>query len=64
MRIGIDVLRSLEHHVFEQMRESRSPGPLILGADVIPDGDVRNRRRVILRQDHAQPVRQREQLVC
>jgi hypothetical protein len=49
--------------VLEQVRKSGTPGPLILRADVIPDGDVRDRRRVVLRENHAQAVRKGQQLI-
>ena len=63
VRLGLDVLRALEHHVLEEVREPGAARPLVLRADVIPDRDVHDRRRVILGQDHAQPVRQRRDLV-
>ncbi len=53
-----NVLGAGEHHVLEQVRE---PGPtrlLVLRADVVPDGDRRDRRGVILGEEHGQPVRQ------
>jgi hypothetical protein len=49
--------------VLEQMSEAGAAWPLVLRADVIPDGHMNDGRRVILRQDHLQPVRQRDQLV-
>ena len=63
VRLGLDVLRALEHHVLEEVREPGAARPLVLRADVIPDRDVHDRRRVILGEDHAQPVRQRRDLI-
>ncbi len=48
-----------EHHVLEQVREAGAAGHLVLRADVIPDVDRDRRRRVILREDDREPVRQR-----
>jgi hypothetical protein len=53
---GPDVLGSLEHHVFEQVSEPRSPGPLVRGADVVVHGNRDRRRRVILGDDDAETV--------
>ena len=50
---GLDVLRALEHHVLEEVREAGAARPLVLRADVVPDLGVHDRRRVILEQDHA-----------
>ena len=63
VRLGLDVLRALEHHVLEQVREAGAARPLVLRADVVPDRHVHDRRRVILGEDHPQPVRQRRDLV-
>jgi hypothetical protein len=30
VRLGLDVLRALEHHVLEEVREAGAPGPLVL----------------------------------
>ena len=51
MPFGLDVLRALEHHVLEQVREAGPAGPLVLRPDVIPDLRVDDRRRVILEED-------------
>ena len=59
VRLGLDVLRALEHQVLEEMREPGAARLLVLRADVIPELQVDDRRRVILRQHHRQPVRQR-----
>ena len=63
VRIRLHVLRALEHHVLEEMREPGAAGTLVLRSDVIPDRDVHDWRRVILGQDHAEPVRQRRDLI-
>ena len=63
VRLGLHVLRALEHHVFEQVREPGATRLLVPRADVIPDRDVHDRRRVILREDHPQPVRKCRDLV-
>jgi hypothetical protein len=63
VRLGFDVFRTLEHHVLEQVRETGAPRPLVLRADVVRQVDVDDRRRVILRQDDPQPVRQGRHLV-
>ena len=59
MSFGFDVLRSLEHHVLEEVCE---PGPsrtLVLRPDVIPDLEVNDRRGVIFEEDHVEAVGQR-----
>ena len=63
VRLGLDVLGALEHHVLEEMREAGATGTLVLRADVIRHRYVHDRSRVILRQDHAQPVPERRDLV-
>ena len=63
VRFGLHVLRTLEHHVLEEVREPRAPRLLVPRADVIPDRDVHDWRRVILREDHPQPVGERRDLV-
>ena len=54
------VLRTLEHHVFEQVREARA----VLRLDAEPDPVIhpdRNRRRAVVRREHhLQPIRQLE----
>ena len=59
MLIGPDVLRALEHQVLEQMREPGAAGLLVLRADVIPDREMHDRRRVIFEKDDLQAVGQR-----
>ena len=59
MGIGGHVLRALEHHVFEQMRESRAAGFLIRRPDVIPKIHGHHRQAPVLSQDHFQTVGQR-----
>ena len=46
VRVARHVLRALEHHVLEQMREAGAPGFLVGRADVIPEvhGDERQTR--------------------
>ncbi len=61
--LGLDVLRALEHHVFEQVREAGAPGALVLRADVVPELHVGDRRGPVRVQDHGQPVGQREALI-
>ena len=60
VQIAGDVLRALEHHVLEEMREARASSHLIRGTDVIPEVHGHERQPVILGQDHVQPVAQRE----
>jgi hypothetical protein len=42
-----DVLRSLEHHVFEKMRESGTTCAFVRGANVIPDVQCNDRKAVV-----------------
>ena len=63
VRLGLDVLRALEHQVLEEVREAGAARLLVLRADVIPELQVHDRRRVVLGQDHRQAVRQRGHLV-
>ena len=56
--LGPDVLRALEHHVFEQVGEAGAPGAFVRGTDVVPQVDRDQGKPVILRQDHLQPVLQ------
>src|SRR4029078_4377564 len=44
MSFGFDVLRSLEHHVLEEMGEPGAPRALVLRSDVIPDFAMDDRR--------------------
>ena len=61
--VVVEVLRSVEHQVLEQMCEAGSSRPLILAADVIPDVDRDDRRLVILVQNQREPVGQHMLLV-
>ena len=61
--LGLDVLRALEHHVLEEMREAGAARLLVLRADVIPELDVHDRRRLVLVQDDDQAVGQHQALV-
>ena len=56
--VRLHVLRSLEHHVLEQVRESRPPRTLVRRPDVVPQVHRHQRQPVIFAQDHLQPVRQ------
>ena len=58
----LDVLRALEHHVLEEVRESGPSRLLVLRADVIPELDVHDRGRMIFRQHDVMPVGQRRDL--
>ena len=37
VRVARRVLRALEHHVLEQVREAGAAGRLVRGADVVPE---------------------------
>ena len=52
----VDVLRALEHHVLEEVREAGLAGLFVLACDVVPQVDGDHRRAVIPRQDHAQAI--------
>ena len=56
MLAGTDVLGALEHHVLEQVREPGAALALVARADVVVHRNREDRRGVILRDDHAQPV--------
>ena len=58
----IEVLRALEHHVFEEVGEPGPARPLVLGTDVIPDVDADNGRRVVFVQDDLETIGERELL--
>ena len=47
MFAGTDVLRPLEHHVLEEMREAGSARTFVLGADGVADGDGKYRGVVV-----------------
>ncbi len=59
MLVGPDVLGSLEHEVFKQVRKTCAAGLLVLGPDVIPHRQVNDGRRVIFKEHDLQPVGQR-----
>ena len=63
VRLGLHVLRALEHQVLEQMREAGAARLLVLRSDVIRQVHVHDRRRVILGQDDGEPVGQRRDLI-
>src|SRR5262249_14310720 len=54
-----DVFRSLEHHVFEQVREAGATLALIARADLVANGDRVYGRVMILSDDHAEAVIER-----
>jgi hypothetical protein len=54
-----DVLRSLEHHVLEEVGEAGAARLLVLRADVIPEIDSDDRGRLVLGEEDGQAVRQR-----
>src|SRR3546814_17721049 len=54
---------TVEHQVFEQVREAAAPCRLVLAAHAVPDVDRHDRRLVVLVHDHRQPVGQGELLV-
>src|SRR4030095_15192644 len=56
----LDVSRSLEHQMPEEVGEPRASRLLACRADVVPDVDGHDWNRVILVQDHVQAVWQRE----
>ncbi len=51
-----NILRTLKHHVFEQMREPGPALPLIVRPDVVSDRNGVSGRGVILRQHYTKPV--------
>ena len=58
MLVGRDVDGALEEHVLEQVSEPGSLESLVCRADVIPQIDRDDRRRVILGEHHMQAVRE------
>ena len=54
------VLRSLEHHVLEEVREPRLVLRLVAEADVVVQRDHHRRRRGVARQDDLEPILQLE----
>jgi hypothetical protein len=56
------VLAALEHHVFEEVGEAGAALDLVARADVVEQGHVERRRRVVLDHEHAQAVGQLEAL--
>ena len=63
VRVGGDVLRALEHHVLEQVREAGAARHLVGRADVVPEVDRDQRQPLVLREDDLEAVRQRERRV-
>ncbi len=54
--LGRQVPRGLEHHVFEQVRETRPTLGVVLGADAVPNLHRHVRRGAIHRRVELQPV--------
>ena len=54
------VERAVEQHVLEQVGESGTSWRIVLGANVVRDRDRDGGRRVILGEDHLEPVIERE----
>src|SRR5207244_2767448 len=52
----LHVGRAFEHHMLEQVRESRAAGPLVPGAGVVPHVHGNDGGRMVLRVEDAQPV--------
>ena len=57
------VFRTLEHQVFEQVREARLALRFVLRTHVVPDVHRDNRRLAVRMHDHAQAIGQGELLV-
>src|SRR5208283_4476174 len=55
-RLSTNVLGTLEHHVFEQVSESGSTGPLISRANVVPEVEGHHRQSMIFTQDDLKSV--------
>ena len=55
-----DVLRALEHHVLEEVREAGEPLALVARADVVRDVKRNDGRAVVLHELHAQTILQRD----
>ncbi len=62
MRVLGHVLRALEHHVLEEVREPGAAGGLVGGAHVVPEVHGHHRQPAFLAEDHFEPVRQRDLL--
>jgi hypothetical protein len=56
VRVGRHVLRALEHHVLEQVREAGAAGVFVGRSDVIPEVHRDEREPVVLGEDDSQPV--------
>jgi hypothetical protein len=55
LRVG-HVLRALEHHVLEEVREAGPPRPLVTASDVVPEVDGHHRLAVVLGEDDPEAV--------
>ena len=53
-----ELLRALEHHVLEEVRDARDPGMLVSGADLVPDAEAHHGGPVDLLRQDAEPVGQ------
>jgi hypothetical protein len=53
------VLRALEHHVLEQVREPGAPGIFVGWSHVVPQVHGHHGEAALLAQDHLEAVRQR-----
>ena len=58
MFVRLNVLRSLEQHVFKEMGESGAVQTFVGRPDVIPEIDGNNGSGVVLRQDHLETIGQ------
>lgn len=53
---GANTRRTLEHHVFQQVRHARCPVGFVHAADAVPDHMHHRRRAVVFLDDDAQTV--------
>ncbi len=58
MLVGFHVLRSLKHHVLEQVSEAGPAGLLVGGTNVVPEIDRCKRESVILGENDLEPIRE------
>jgi len=56
--IALHVLRPVEHHVLEQVREAGPSGLLVRRSHVVPDVHRNERQTMVFREDDLQPVGQ------
>src|SRR3546814_15249358 len=62
-KIAGRIFRPVEHQMLEQMRETGLARGFVLRPDAVPDRHRDDGRLVILMDDHAQPVVEREGLI-